>query len=119
MRHIKSLRVFPMESLMYSFRALLYSTVKSGGHEGKKKKVFLLQSRPIVPLRKESVCICICTSTISTMLYAVTSEKWIRESGQFSTPIIHFFNIPRYWTANTGNFDTANHRRSAQHLFRL
>ena len=49
----------------------------------------------------------------------VTSEKWIRESGQFSTPIIHFFNIPRYWTANTGNLDTANHRRFAQHLFRL
>lgn len=90
--HYMHVYVFPVEPVFWCTRFALCSTplLKVEDTRQKKESFFLLQSRPIAPLRKESVCICICTSTISTMLYRYLREVDSRKRAIFYTDYTFF-----------------------------
>lgn len=114
-RDIQCLRVFSIDSLTRSFVFYQWPT-KSVDHEAnEKEETFSFANRSMVLFKRKAYAFALHVNYIDSVC-TVIADKWIRESGQFSTPIIYFFNISCYRSANTGNLTTADRTRFVQRL---
>lgn len=112
-RDIQCLRVFSIDSLTRSFVFYQWPT-KSAGHEAnEKEESFSFANRSIVLFKRKAYAFALHVNYIDSVC-TVIADKWIRESGQFSTPIMYFFNISCYRSANTGNLATTDRTRFVQ-----